>query len=269
MDMFGERVQFTFRKESSFKTHIGAFVSCVMSVFFIIFFSLRSIKLVTKDDPFFSLTMMGADDVSIDIWELDFMFAIENLDPRIGRVIVTQTTWDFRDGDTKKEKQNIEMVDCREYQEGGEYENFDLRHKKTLIDNINMTRKTDSTFLCPYLPNDSSMTIQGHFGSEYFQYVKLKIEGCDLGNECFTDEELYEKTVNFISLRSHPNLLGEELDEVVSFQNDFTYFKFIDPEVTQSTNMYFSKNLMSLNDNMFDVFEIDEKTVELYEVIGR
>ena len=86
MDMFGEKVQFTFKKENSFKTHIGAFISCIMSIFFITFFLLRSIKLVTKDDPFFSLTMMGADDVSIDIWELDFMFAIEKIDPRIGTI---------------------------------------------------------------------------------------------------------------------------------------------------------------------------------------
>ena len=43
-------------------------------------------KLVTFDDPFFSMTTMSQDDVLIDIWKMDFMFAIENIDPRVGRI---------------------------------------------------------------------------------------------------------------------------------------------------------------------------------------
>ena len=46
---------------------------------------LRTLKLVNSDDPFLSMiTMKQQDDEIIDLWQLDFMFAIENIDPRIG-----------------------------------------------------------------------------------------------------------------------------------------------------------------------------------------
>ena len=116
------------------------------------------------------------------------MFAIENIDPRVGRIKVTKVSWDNRESETKKEKQVIEMIDCKEYQEGGKYASFDLKKKKTLIDNINVDRLQDSTFLCPKIAENESLNVQGHFGSKMFQYVKLKIEGCDLGDKCFSDE---------------------------------------------------------------------------------
>ena len=46
----------------------------------------RTLKLVSKDDPFFSMLAMAADEVEVDLWDLGFMFAIDNLDPRVGRV---------------------------------------------------------------------------------------------------------------------------------------------------------------------------------------
>ena len=102
-------------KETSYKTSIGASISCFVSTFFIIFLVLRTTKLILSDDPFFSLTTMGADDVSIDIWNLDFMFAIENIDPRVGRITATKVSWDNRGSESKKEKNEVEMIDCKEY----------------------------------------------------------------------------------------------------------------------------------------------------------
>ena len=57
----------------------------VMCIFFTTFMMLRTLKLVNSDDPFLSMiTMKQQDDEIIDLWQLDFMFAIENIDPRIG-----------------------------------------------------------------------------------------------------------------------------------------------------------------------------------------
>ena len=94
MDIFGERVEFTFRKKTKFKTWIGASISCIMCSFFFTFLVLRTVKLVTSDDPFFSLTTMGVTDQNMDIWKLDFMFAVENIDPRAGRISAQHVTWD-------------------------------------------------------------------------------------------------------------------------------------------------------------------------------
>ena len=46
----------------------------------------RTIKLVSKDDPFFSMLAMAAEEREIDLKDLKFMFAIEKLDPSVGRI---------------------------------------------------------------------------------------------------------------------------------------------------------------------------------------
>ena len=119
------------------------------------------------------------------------------------------------------------MVDCTEYLEGGRLADFELGKKKILVDNISLGRKRDATFLCPYVETD--LMVRGHFGSIRFDYVKLKIEGCNLGDLCFSDEVINGWTVNFMSSRAHPSLLGDDLSNVVTQNVDYSYFKHIDP----------------------------------------
>ena len=72
--------------------------------------------------------------------------------------------------------------------------------------------------------------MQGNFGSEHFNYVKIEVEGCDLGeSDCTPDDELIFENLNFVTLRAYPSLLGDDTDTVVSYSQDFTYFKILDP----------------------------------------
>lgn len=73
---------------------------------FIGFFVVRTSKIATNDDPFFSMTTMGQEDNLIDLHELKFFFAIEKLDPKVGRVIVSQNFWDS-DMEASKSKTEI------------------------------------------------------------------------------------------------------------------------------------------------------------------
>ena len=77
------------------------------------------------------------------------MFAVENIDPRAGRIKVVTVYQDNRESKSKREQQEIEMIDCKEYQEGGKYASFDLKKKKTLIEYINGLQ--GSKFLCPHV----------------------------------------------------------------------------------------------------------------------
>ena len=43
-------------------------------------------KLVSKSDPFFSMLSMAAEDDFVDVGNLKYMFAVQNMDPRVGRV---------------------------------------------------------------------------------------------------------------------------------------------------------------------------------------
>lgn len=79
----------------------------------------RCVKLVDASDPFFSMLTMASEDEQIDLWELNYMFAVEKLDPRVGRVKATQVIWGT---EIEKIKQNIELVDCVELMPGGKHE---------------------------------------------------------------------------------------------------------------------------------------------------
>ena len=73
------------------------------------------------------------------------------------------------------------------------------------MENLDKLRKD---FLCPV--GLDVMSVQGNFGSEKFNYVKVEVEGCDLGEgECMSDEELIYQSFNFVNLRGYPSLLGD------------------------------------------------------------
>ena len=50
------------------------------------FFMVRTLKLISKEDPFFSMTTMSEYNSHIRLGELGFIFAVENVPPEIGRV---------------------------------------------------------------------------------------------------------------------------------------------------------------------------------------
>ena len=228
LDIFGESVQFTFQKNTRFKTWIGSSVSCLMFLFFITFLVIRTNKLASREDPFFSMTLQFENEI-IDLWKLDFMFAIESIDARVGRIKAQQVSWVFSEDEIHKNKTEIQLIDCREYLKdgGGTHSHVDLGNKRQLLEGLLLTRKNYAKFLCP--SDIDSLKVEGNFGSEKFQYVKIKVEGCDLGEEeCLPLEEIEGKTINFLSLRSHPSLLDKEVDHAVKYNTDQSYFKFID-----------------------------------------
>lgn len=83
--------------------------------------------------------------------------------------------------------------------------------------------------------------------------------GCDLGPEkCLSDDKLASKSFNFVNLRSFPSLIGDDIESVISYTQDFTYFKFIDPTRFQGTNLFFMESTIVLKDDIFDIFDANE-----------
>ena len=70
------------------------------------------------------------------------------------------------------------MIDCDEYLKSEKYAEYDLRKKRFLLESIKFNRKSELTYLCPYIP-ENTLRVRGHFGSSYFEYVKVQIEGCN------------------------------------------------------------------------------------------
>ena len=86
MDSYGEPVQFTFNNKSKYQTSLGAIITIFCATLMLSFMVVQTNKIISRDDPFFSMTTVVLESQKVDLWELGFMFAIENINPRIGRI---------------------------------------------------------------------------------------------------------------------------------------------------------------------------------------
>ena len=99
-------------------------MTTLVTILFTAFLVVRTQKLVNYDEPYLSVTTTEADGSQIDLYAMEYFFAVEKPDPRIGRVSVKQTDWVGFGDFSQKVDTDIEMIDCKEYQEGGKYEGF-------------------------------------------------------------------------------------------------------------------------------------------------
>lgn len=186
------------------------------------------------------------------------MFAVEDIDPRIGRLEVEYTTWNWTDG---KKSTRIKMVPCND-------PNYVSNNSAFSVENILKGRK-DNKFLCP--DELESLKIQGNYGAENFNYASITLLGCDASElaesaqECATDEEISEKSFNFAMLSPIPNILGENKEDLLAYQLDLTHFIYLDPTHTQETNIFFMESTISLMDSIADIFKLTEREVPIFE----
>ena len=66
-------------------------------------------------------------------------------------------------------------------------------------------------------------------------------------------------------MAAYPNILGSNHEEVIKYREDTNHFVYLDPTHTQTMNIYFMENTMSLKDNIWDIFEVTEYEVSIAE----
>ena len=107
-------------------------------------------------------------------------------------------------------------------------------------------------------------TLSGNIGSADFNYFEIKMIGCN-EEVCLPDMDIKNTSINFVTIKATPNLIkGEE--NVITYIQDYSYFKFLDPKKILSTNFFYMKSFITLSDNVLDIFETNEKNVDLFEV---
>lgn len=171
-DIYGQSINFTFQKKDRFSTCVGTIFTFLTVALMMSFTVNRCMKLVSKDDPFFSSLSMDSAEENVDLGALKYMFAVEQLDPSVGRLTATQTFWGT---EHERVSRDIDLVQCNEFLPGGAYEgqanneNFDF----AALDKL----KKKFGFLCPL--NITDMSVQGQYGSDTFNYVRIGVEGCN------------------------------------------------------------------------------------------
>ena len=97
---------------------IGTSITIISMIFMLSLTVNRTLKLVSKDDPFFSTISEDYDETVYLGEKLNFMFAIANIDPRAGLISATQT---YIGSSVERVNKEIQLVDCDELLPGGSY----------------------------------------------------------------------------------------------------------------------------------------------------
>ena len=124
------------------------------------------------------------------------MFATSQIKPSVGRLKVEFIQHHIKDdGEKKKTYNEIEMVKCSELFPGGKYEEFN--NNSQFPYDIFLADANAEKFDCPI--NLDSLPIRGKYGEKYFDFVRVKLIGCDLGpDECLTDDKISNQIFNFL-----------------------------------------------------------------------
>ena len=81
-------------KEKVYTTRIGGCISIVCLIWLLLFSTQRTLKLVSKDDPYISMTTSAREPGPNDLQALGFVFVVSNVDPSIGKIEVEHVHWD-------------------------------------------------------------------------------------------------------------------------------------------------------------------------------
>ena len=141
VDMYGRGATFTFQRKSMIKSWIGTFFSILALALFMTWLIIRTQTLILQSDPSLSsVTISSEAGHSIDLIELGYGFAIQNIDPRIASV---QVNFVEKPLNKPKKATNISMVDCNEL--AGKVGNLRINTEPS-------KPSSNPRFLCPILP---------------------------------------------------------------------------------------------------------------------
>ena len=115
-------MKFTFNNSVKHPTWPGLIVSIICLAAMTSFTVVRTMKLVSKDDPFFSTVTKSREDEGLDLWKLGIMYAIEKIDPSIGVISANHVTWGSDNYIKGKTRRPIELVSCNQLLPGGTHE---------------------------------------------------------------------------------------------------------------------------------------------------
>ena len=70
-----------------------------------------------------SMTTIASENEVLNLWDLDFMFAIEMIDPQVAKISMRQDIWEWNEeGEHLRSSNDIRLISCRKFIQGGQYE---------------------------------------------------------------------------------------------------------------------------------------------------
>ena len=92
-DFFAKKIGLTFQGKVSYTTPIGGLISIICFTVATFLFLVKTVDLVSKADPELSMIESESKSARSDLYELGFMIAVQNIDPRIGKIQTSFEQW--------------------------------------------------------------------------------------------------------------------------------------------------------------------------------
>ena len=110
LDMFGQSVQLTFRQREKYKTDVGGIASIFLFMLLGFLIAIKTVEYADKENAQMYMANTIGSVESIDLFKLNYRFAIMPVDPRIGTFEAFQhfTEPNIRHGPS------IPLINCRD-----------------------------------------------------------------------------------------------------------------------------------------------------------
>ncbi|CAD8188843.1 unnamed protein product [Paramecium pentaurelia] len=176
-DIFGQKVDFNYKKEESYKTGFGGFASIIIIVVLIVFFQSNVLNFFAKINIFVNQTTEFEDfPDQIIMNDENYMIALQieqknfTQNPFFNITAVQQNSTRLKNGTILKITTEINLVPCTLDRFQNIFSKFNIDFK-TQYDLIGL-----SNYLCPDL--NYSMKLKGRFANRDFTYIKITVSKC-------------------------------------------------------------------------------------------
>jgi len=187
---------------------------------------------------------------ALDFMDYGFMFAIVEPDDKLINLEVRQNY--LNAGYTNFRFDKIEMVRCQDLFEKLAAEGRPVRPEFT---SNYLFQQTARNVVCPDV---DKVMAQGEFYSPDFQHVSIHAFGCNLGDECRPEADIYNFNLESLFLNSYVDLNELDREKMVKYDVESKHFMALDPTVSKTSDLFFMKSLINLEDRIFKLLHGEE-----------
>ncbi|CAD8188839.1 unnamed protein product [Paramecium pentaurelia] len=255
-DIFGQGVNFNYKKEDTYKTGFGGFASLVIIVVLIVFFQSNVITFFAKTHISVALTTDFDEDPDLIILnDENFMIAFQieqanfTTNPYFNITVLQQNSTRLDNGTVIKITQEINLIPCTldRFQKIFTKYNVDF---KTQFDQVGL-----KNFLCP--DYNYSIKLAGRYASTEFDYIKISVSDCNDNTSqnsrltwkpiCQSKEAIqsflkknsaFKVSLYMTNLVMNPT---NPQDYATAFLDDELYFTFTPKQLSRQANIFWRK----------------------------
>lgn len=193
------------------------------------------------------------------------MFAVESIDPRLGRLEAYQVVWSGLDG--QKQTYEMDLVPCETLLTMSQEQKLDSSYSHA---RLKSQSREKTEFLC--LDPQADMKIEGTFNSAQFDYIKLSLKRCnqnELAPEetCVDQSEITPKLIRIYLPEPSINYDEKDHNNALSFALNGFYALQLDSNIRRKQDIFVSQSEIYF-ESKWALVELEQDGKQFVEFTG-